>query len=354
MKAAVYCRVSTDEQAEAKTIENQVDFAKRYCELHEIEIRDFYLDDGVTGTIALDQRSEGTRLLKDAQAAKFDLVLVYRLDRLARNTMHFLNAFDKLDKLGVTLRSMTEPFDTSTPAGKFVMTMFASIAALERDTIIERTSLGKDRAARNGKWTGGKPPFGYKVNSGGFLEVDEEQARIVRLIFRLYTVERMGTVPVADYLNANQVPTPYQAKGIQVVTSGKWNAGLISRILNNTVYKGLHEYRKDTKTQKERIIREVPAIVSEELWNRTQALLRKNFAMASRNARRQYLLRGLIRCGLCGRTFVGDGNNKKGQFYYRCTGNSSFRGKTQPKCGGCGNPGGTDRGNSMERCETFR
>ncbi|MDH7578747.1 MAG: recombinase family protein [Bacillota bacterium] len=261
------------------------------------------------------------------------MVLVYRIDRLARNTMHFLNVFDKLDKLGITLRSMTEPFDTSTPAGRFTMTMFASIATLERDTILERTSLGKDRAARNGKWTGGKPPYGYKVNSEGFLEIDEKQAKIVRLIFHLYTVEGMGTIPIADYLNAKQVPTPYQAKGTNVITSGKWNAGLISRILNNTTYKGIHEYRKENKTKKERIIREVPTIVSEELWNRTQALLRKNFVMASRNARRQYLLRGLIRCGLCGRTFVGDGNNKKGRFYYRCTGNSSFRGKTEPKCG---------------------
>ncbi|MDH7578748.1 MAG: recombinase family protein [Bacillota bacterium] len=64
MKAAVYCRVSTDEQAEAKTIENQVDFAKRYCDLHEIEIYDFYLDDGITGTIAIEQRPEGARLPK--------------------------------------------------------------------------------------------------------------------------------------------------------------------------------------------------------------------------------------------------------------------------------------------------
>lgn len=87
---------------------------------------------------------------------------------------------------------------------------------------------------------------------------------------------------------------------------------MISRILNNTTYKGIHEYCKENRTKKERIVREVPAIVSEELWNRTQALLRKNFVMASRNDRRLYLLRGLIRCGLCGRTYAGDGNNKKG------------------------------------------
>lgn len=144
-----------------------MDFAKRYCELHEIEIHDFYLDDGVTGTITLEQRPEGARLrlLKDAKAGKFDVVLVYRIDRLVRNTMHFLNAFDRLNKIGVTLRSMTEPFDTATPAGRFTMTMFASIATLERDTILELTSLGKDRAARNGKWTGGNRPMGIRLTA---------------------------------------------------------------------------------------------------------------------------------------------------------------------------------------------
>jgi len=327
LRAAVYARVSTEDQAEAKTIDNQVDFARRYCELHGVPVHDFYLDDGVSGTVPLENRPEGLRLLKDAEAGKFTLVLVYRLDRLARNTMHLLNAYDRLEKLGIGLRSMTEQFDTSTPTGKFVMTMFASIAALERDTIVERTSLGKERTARIGKWLGGKPPYGYRVTDDGYLEIDEKEAEVIRLIFRLYTEDRMGTVPIADYLNANNIPTAYQVKGVGVTTKGKWGAGRISRILNNTTYKGLHEYRKLTKSRKERIVREVPPIVTEEVWNKAQVLLRKNFVMARRNAKQEYLLKSLIKCGICDKSYVGDSG------YYRCTGNSSFRGKSEPKCG---------------------
>ncbi|MDP2858089.1 MAG: recombinase family protein, partial [Bacillota bacterium] len=125
-KVAIYARVSGEEQREAGTIENQLEFARRYCDLHGIKVADTYRDDGVTGTVPLERRPEGRRLLKDAADGQFGTVLVYRVDRLARKTIHLLNAYEQLDALGIALRSMTESFDTVTPAGKFTMTMFAS------------------------------------------------------------------------------------------------------------------------------------------------------------------------------------------------------------------------------------
>ena len=116
--AAVYCRVSSDEQRERQTINTQREFAERYCDLNQTPVHDYYLDDAVSGTVPLEQRPEGARLMADAAAKAFDTVLVYKLDRLGRDARATLNAVGDLEALGVQVRSLTESFDTSTPAGR--------------------------------------------------------------------------------------------------------------------------------------------------------------------------------------------------------------------------------------------
>lgn len=135
-RVVVYCQVSSDEQAQADTIQNQIAFARRYCDLHGLPIADIYADEGVSGTVPLADRPAGVRLLADAQAGRFGTVLVYRIDRLARSTRILLDAHDALHAAGVALRSMIEPFDTTTPLGEFILTLLGSLAALERATIV--------------------------------------------------------------------------------------------------------------------------------------------------------------------------------------------------------------------------
>src|SRR4051812_3470959 len=114
VRACAYLRVSSDDQAERGTIEAQRDFLRRYADLQEIPLIDMYVDDGFSGTLPLTERPEGRRLLADAKAGRFDTVLVYRLDRLGRSLAALLDAHTTLDRSGVTIRSCTEPFDTST------------------------------------------------------------------------------------------------------------------------------------------------------------------------------------------------------------------------------------------------
>jgi len=330
VKAGIYCRVSTEDQAEAKTIENQVEFAHRYCELHSIEIADQYLDEGISGITALEDRPEGMRLIKDAKAKKFDLVLVYRLDRLARDTRHLLNIYHALEGYGVAIRSMTEQFDSSSPTGKFIMTTLGAIAALERETLQERVSLGRDRVARQGKWLGGNITYGYKSNAGK-LEIDEKEARVVRQVFDLYAEGKMKTVEIADYLNATNVPTAFCSKKPHRKTKGEWTASSISRMLNNEMYIGIHRFNEASKTGREIILRKVPALIDQEIWDKVQKLLRKNFYMATRKAKRRYLLRGIIKCGLCGANYCGQGHNGV-RSYYRCFNSTTFRRGEVPKC----------------------
>lgn len=330
MIVAIYCRVSTEDQAESKTIENQVEFAKKYCELHNLVIYQYYLDDGISGSTPIQQRPAGKRMLADAKEGKFDAVYVYRLDRLARTTLDILNTHDKLAKLSISLKSMTESFDTSTPSGKFFMTTLGGIAEIERATIAERMRLGKVRAIKEGRWPGGPPPYGYKIEHK-HLVINEGEARVIKKIYQLYTEEGMDTVSVADYLTAAGYFTPGAARKKKSPAS-VWYGSKVWGILTNQTYAGRFVYGK-SKTKGDQQEFSCPAIITEEQWNKAQQKLKDNYFNARRNAKRQYLLRGIIKCGSCGRNYCGDGSHSKGRHhYYRCTSNSSFRGRLVKKC----------------------
>ena len=140
-------RVSSEEQRQNQTIEPQIEAAKRWVEFQKmveqpIDIVDLYLDNGVSGTIALAERPAGKRLLDDAAQGRFALVLVYKIDRLGRDPRDILNATHRLDQLGVAVKSLTEEFDLSTPAGKFMFNVFAATAGFARDSQIERSIEG--------------------------------------------------------------------------------------------------------------------------------------------------------------------------------------------------------------------
>ncbi|MFZ5642766.1 MAG: recombinase family protein [Bacillota bacterium] len=328
MKVAVYCRVSTDDQVDARTIENQVDFAVRYCGLHELDIFDFYLDDGISGAVPVEERPGGARLLHDAAAGAFGVVYVYRLDRLARTTLDILKTHQKLSEANVALRSMTENFDTSTPSGKFFMTTLGGIAEIERETISERMRVGKDRAVREGRWPGGPPPYGYSLMDRR-LVINEQEAGVVKIIFKLYTRGEMSTSLIAGYLNATGFPAPARSGKKGGGGADRWYASRVWSILSNTVYSGVFIYGRKGKNP---ITLNCPPVVSVREWGAAEEERKKKALYSRRNSRRKYLLKGLLSCGICGKKFFGDGSGKKERLsYYRCAGNTSFRGSSE-KC----------------------
>lgn len=349
-KVAVYCRVSTEEQAQRQTIENQVDYAKDYCQREGYIIYDLYCDDGISGTIPFEEREAGRRLLNDAKEGKFNLVLIWKIDRLARDTRLALTVAHILKDLGVSIKSMTEPFDTSTPIGEFMFTQLASIAKLERDNIRERSITGTNRVAKQGKWLGGIVPYGYRVNEEGYLEINEtplpgsafSEAEVIRMIYNWIGRDGLSCIEVAKRLNSMGIPTHYAKdsrefilppqntpgkaglKGKRKVkTSGRWHPHRIGNMVRNTTYMGIHIYGKRSKGKRELIERQVPAIVPPELWHKAQETLKNNFFWAKRNSKREYLLRGLIKCGICGRSMVGSfykGRKSEHERWYRCSG----------------------------------
>src|SRR5688572_18848808 len=115
MPVAVYARVSTEEQRERQSIETQTNFADRFCKREDLSVFRVYCDDGVSGTIPFEERPAARQVLRDARLGKFDELLVFKVDRIGRETQMNLRAVSDLQKVGVRLRSMTEAFDPSNP-----------------------------------------------------------------------------------------------------------------------------------------------------------------------------------------------------------------------------------------------
>src|SRR5271168_3241128 len=264
MAVALYLRVSTEEQRERQSIATQNDFALRYCALHQLQIHQTYSDDGVSGTVPVELRPLGRRLIEDAQLHKFDQLLIFKLDRLGRDTRLILNTVAELEKHGVRVRSMTEEFDTATSTGRLMLTMLSGFAAHERDVIRERSVAGTNRVAEAGAWLGGIVPYGYRKvgeKASARIAISEElipgmklsEADVIRCIYRMAADEKKSCFAIADHLNSLGVPCAYVRDGRQLLrgkrkerTSGLWRPGRVRNLIVSRTYMGKHEYGKRT------------------------------------------------------------------------------------------------------------
>jgi site-specific DNA recombinase len=342
----VYARVSSDEQRERQTIETQRHFGQSWAELHQLVIERWFLDDGVSGTVPLTERPSGAELLEAARAGTFSQVLVYKLDRLGRDPRHILNAVADLEACGVRVKSMTEPFDTSEPAGRFMLTILSGVAGLERDTIIQRSVAGTERLAREGTWLGGIVPYGYRVvgkdRAARLVPADDfealpgvSEANVVRTIFEM-SARGQSCIQIGEYLNNLGVQTAYVRDARSVhepgkrerATAGVWRPSRVRSILRSPTYRGVHQYGKRARVLTEVIERPVSALVTGEAWEAAQRTLERNLLFAKRNARRDYLLRGLIKCAHCGLTYIGTADKREAtpRTIYKCNGRQPRRG----------------------------
>jgi site-specific DNA recombinase len=341
MAVAISCRVSTEEQRERQSILTQREFGDRYTALHSLPVFKSYSDDGISGTVPLENRPEGVQILRDARAGRFDQLLVYRLDRLGRDTRLILNAVAELEKLGVRVRSMTEEFDTASATGRLMLTMLSGFATHEREVIRERSVAGTRRVAETGSWLGGIIPYGYRkagehrdarivVSDELIPDLGMSEADVVRMIYHMAAAEKKSCRKIAEHLNALHVPCAYARDGRLVLrnkrkerTRGIWMAPRVNRILASTTYYGVHAWGKRTASKRQPVTRAVPAIVTEDIWKKAQATIKSHLLFSVRGARHKFLLRGLIKCKLCGLTYIGmkaDRTGRNGEFYYRCNG----------------------------------
>jgi DNA invertase Pin-like site-specific DNA recombinase len=149
-RAALYMRVST--KGHGQTTDIQALALREYAERRGFEVVGEYRDEGISGS--KDSRPALDRLMKDARARKFDVVIVARFDRFARSVSHLLRALEEFSHLGIDFVSLSESIDTSTPMGKMIFTVLGAVAELERNLIKERVHMGIGRARKEGKRLG--------------------------------------------------------------------------------------------------------------------------------------------------------------------------------------------------------
>lgn len=328
-RTALYARVSSEDQAERQTVDAQLTWLRRFAELQELPIAGVYVDDGVSGTIPIEDRPEGKRLVEDARAGQFSSVLVMRVNRLGRTLRTLLGAHDQLESAGVAIRSGTEPFDTTSPVGKFVFQLLASLAELDRATMLEQMTHGRDRVARDGRYTGGPIPFGYALDeSRRYVPSDRvveplgiTEAELVREIFGRVASGEASLTSESERLSAlgiertvRYAPNRRDGGGAKTIDAGtRWGQTSLGKIIHNRLYRGDGVIASRHGT----VSRPAPALVDPAVWDAAQRATTQNIMLSRRPGDGDYLLRGLVTCGVCGRRYCG-AKSRRGETKYRC------------------------------------
>ena len=292
-KVAIYVRVSTQEQVDGYSIQEQIERLTKYCEAHGWMLVGSYTDPGYSG--ANTDRPALQKLFADAKRGCFDTVLVYKLDRLSRSqkdTMYIIE--DIFLKSDIDFISMNENFDTSTPFGRAMIGILSVFAQLERDQIKERTAMGQVGRAKSGKWSGSsRPPIGYDYKNGELI-INEYEAMQVRLVYDMFLNGYHGKTMTMHAI------LEHMRKHYTTRYSNWNNESAVGRMLRDPIYIGTITFAGKTYPG----IHE--PIISKEVFDAVQIKYRnymETFALAGNRSgyfERQSLLSGIIFCGLCG------------------------------------------------------
>jgi site-specific DNA recombinase len=334
LRYAFYGRVSTAAQAERDTIRHQIFAYEEHRKRHDYTPTEIYEDDAESGELPMHKRPGGRKLLADAKAGAFDVLVVYSISRLARTTLESLSIVKRLkEDHGIAFMSINEPVDTSTPAGWLTFVSLAAIYEFEKETIRDRTKKGKDALMREGLLPDGKTRYGWRRENldrtrrqrhESRLIEHELEAPVVREIFRLSTVERMGSVMIADLLNVRQVPPPMTGKRLKEQHLGIWHPGVVRQILRREAYyTGRVPYNTTRRVKKDGevigraanepeawIWVEAPPLIDRATFEAARENLAENHRKMNRTGVRQYPLRGRFSCLQC------DGLNFAGRIAY--------------------------------------
>ena len=352
--AAIYARVSSDQQKESKTIGSQVDRLMLFAKEQGYVVPELYVfkDEGYSGAILV---RPGLERIRDLSAeGQIQAVLIYSPDRLSRNYAYQVVLMDEFASCGTEVLFVNSP-KANTPEEALLLQFQGMISEYERAMIKERCRRGKRFKAKSGVVNvlcGA--PYGYnyikKTNeTAAYYEINEQQAKVVREIFRLYAEEFLSMKAIIRELQARKVPT---SKG-----RSKWERSTIWGMLRNPAYCGKACFGKSEPAERQRITKplrqkggyvakngcnrekpreewieiQVPPIVTNEVFDMVQERLKSNKLHSQRNMKEPTLLQGMMVCGECGYSLYrgfSKTSTKKRIYYYRCFGSDAYR------CGG--------------------
>lgn len=303
MNAVIYARYSSDNQRE-ESIEGQLRECMAFAERKGYRVIRSYADRAISGKRA-DNRPEFQQMIADSSKGEFEAVIVWKIDRFSRDKYDSVCYKSKLNKNGVNVISATEPIDNS-PEGKLMESIFEGFSEYYIKDLEMKTSRGMTENTLKGKFNGGNITYGYYIDEDKHFQIDENTAPIVRDIFTRY----------ANGETIKSIIEEMNKKGIKN-RNKPFTYHFIHWMINNRRYLGEYSFRDTMNTEA------IPAIISEEIFEKCQKRLQQNKKMPAkfRNIDEKYFLTGKIFCGKCSSTMSGisgTAKSKENYRYYQC------------------------------------
>lgn len=308
-RVAAYCRVSTDNEDQANSFESQQRYFRQYIEHHpDWELYEVFADEGISGTNTK-KRKEFNRMIACAQSGDFDLIITKEISRFARNTLDSIYYTRELKKYGVGVIFMNDGINTLDGDAELRLAIMSSIAQEESRKTSERVKWGQKRQMEQGV-VFGRSMLGYDVKDGK-MTINEEGAKVVRLIFHKFVHEGKGTHVIAREL---------REEGIHPMRVKEWSNTVILRLIRNEKYCGdlvqkktytpdfLSHDKKYNRGQEEFVIIKDhhEPIISRELFDEANRILDARSLSPEGKAKHsnRYPFSGKIKCGRCGCSYV--------------------------------------------------
>lgn len=294
-RVALYVRCSSEEQAlNGDTIQTQKEVLTEFAEIHQLKIIDYYIDEGYTARKKYNKRKEFMRMLQDAEAEKFDIIVFTKLDRWFRNVADYYKIQEVLEKHGINWLTAQERYETETANGRLNVNIRLSVAQDEADRTSERIKVVFQHKISNGELISGALPLGLK-NVDGKAVIDEKTVPIVIDLFNHFELN-----------NSKRAVTQYLMKKYDfyiTITS-------VSNMLSNEIYKGHKRGNPNF----------CPAIIEPERFDRIQLQKKRNVRVRQTN--RYYVFTGLVECTSCNHAMIAntriDYRYEREYIGYRC------------------------------------
>ncbi len=355
--AAIYSRVSSDRQKEERTIDSQTAALSEYAQKAGYIVPDEWIfqDEGYSGALLV---RPGLEQLRDiASESQLEVILIYAPDRLSRKYAYQVLLLEEFARHGVEVEFIKSPLAT-TPEDQLLLQFQGMIAEYERAQIAERTRRGKKHRAKNGSVNVlSGAPYGYRYikkteTSDAYYEVIDQEAEVVRDVYRVYTEEKLSIAAIVRRLNEHGVPT---RKNIS-----PWERTTIWAMLRNPAYKGSACFGKTERKERKKVTRPlrqkggysprcsanrerpreewieipVPALVPSATFSLAQEQLEANKKLSRRRTIEPTLLQGMLICNKCGYAIyrTSTRTSKRKIYYYRCIGSDNYRFPTGRVC----------------------
>ena len=322
LRVAAYCRVSTEKEQQLDSLEKQKEFFEEFARQNNYKLINIYADEGITGR-QIKKREEFNRMMRDAKKGLFDTVAVKDISRFARNTVDLLTNVRELKSIGIEVQFISNSYK-SMGNSEFILTVYGAIAQEESAGLSKKVKFGKDITAKRGRVP--NLVFGYnKLEKEKYtLEINEEEAKIVREIFDMYVNKRYGANKIAKILNDRGIRTKRD--------NSLFQGTAISRMLKHKIYTGRVVNKQsevvDFLTGKREKINEEDQIIveneklrliSDELFDEAQKIMEENTKkylqpMLKHKPSDKFIFSTLIKCEHCGYSFFREDRKYKNHY----------------------------------------